>query len=129
MRAIYLCTLSYASLMLVLQRGLHDRAILRCGFVGLRFQQFRAMTTWRGPYFLCATCAVCAVSGASSMRLMARFSTGDERTMDVDVVPKGVSRSMRASRCSTERTCTFMMNESAPVPRWHSTTSGEFLTT
>lgn len=46
-----------------------------------------------------------------------RFSTGDERTIDVDVVPNGVRRSMSVSRCATEATATFMMKESAPVPR------------
>src|SRR5436309_13233764 len=55
--------------------------------------------------------------------------TGDESTIEVEVVPNGVSRSISDPKCSTERTCTFMMKESAPVPRWHSTTSGEFFTT
>src|SRR5512146_3260508 len=75
-----------------------------------------------GRYFL----AECADSSGLSISLR---STGEERTIEVEVVPKGVSLSIRASRCSTERTCTFMMKESAPVPRWHSTISGEPFTT
>src|SRR5215510_15367135 len=85
-----------------------------------------AITRDSGDYFLGPAAAACATS---SCLCISRFSTGDDKTIEVDVVPKGVSRSMSDSKCSTERTWTFMMKESAPVPRWHSTISGEFLTT
>src|ERR1041385_5827438 len=80
-------------------------------------------------YFRGAAWADWVLDGISSMRLMARFSTGDDKTMEVEVVPNGVSLSISDSRCSTERTWTFIMKESVPVRRWHSTTSGEFFTT
>src|SRR6267154_5864329 len=58
-----------------------------------------------------------------------RLFIGDERTTDVEVVPNGVRRSIRDSKCCTERTATFIVKESPPVPRWHSRISGESLTT
>jgi len=48
----------------------------------------------------------------------------DASTSDVEVVPNGVSLSITSCRCSTETTFTFRMNESSPVPLWHSTISG-----
>src|SRR5208283_2070394 len=62
--------------------------------------------------------------GARRMRVKDRLLTRVDRTMEVDVVPKGVSLSIRLSRCCTDSTATFRVNESAPVPRWHSRTSG-----
>ena len=43
--------------------------------------------------------------------------TGEDRTIEVTVSPYGIRRSMSSWRCSTDRSATFMLYDSAPVSR------------